>query len=515
MNSATLARFLVLALLWGSSFTFIKVSLEGLTPSQLVLSRLVLGAAVLLAIAGVRSVGLPRSGGIWVHVAAAALLGNVVPFLLLSYGEQTTGAGLAGVLVGSTPLLTLTLAAAALPTERATPRKAVGLLIGFLGVVLVIGPWRDSLGSVGGQLACLGAALSYAAGFVYVRKHLSPRGLAPLALAASQLVAAAALQALVTPFLTWHTPHFTSRVTASIVILGLLCTGLAYVLYFRLIGDVGATTASAVNYVVPVGAVLISVVLLGEPVTWNLLAGGLVVLFGVAYAENRIKDLRRRSADSTHLTTRMRAVLMLLISSVVLGIGVALLLEAALGSDGYSTLINGLSIATGAPFVVVNCVVGVLLVAMAWARGLRPALGTVVQPVVVGVTVSAAMDVIAQPDHLALRGGLLLLALPVLAVGVAGYLGSGTGAGPAEAAALAWDPPIPFRWSYSVVQGGGALAGWLLGGAIGPGTLLVAFLLGPAVDLLSRRYRWFDFHAEDSAVTSRLGGQRIGAGSSP
>jgi uncharacterized membrane protein YczE len=116
--------------------------------------------------------------------------------------------------------------------------------------------------------------------------------------------------------------------------------------------------------------------------------------------------------------------------------------------------------------------------------------------VVVGFTVSAAMSVIHGPDHLALRGLLLLLAFPVLTVGVAGYLGSGTGAGPTEAAALAWEPPVPFRWSYSAVQGGGALVGWLLGGAIGPGTVLVVLLLGPAVDLLSRHFRSFDIHTE-------------------
>jgi drug/metabolite transporter (DMT)-like permease len=128
---------------------------------------------------------------------------------------------------------------------------------------------------------------------VYVRKHLfSSRGLAPLSLAAAQLAAAAALQALVTPFLAWEPPEPTGRVVASIVALGLLCTDLAYVLYFRLIGDLGAATASTVNYVVPVAAVLVSVLLLGEPVTWNLLVGGLVVLGGVAYAENRLK-LRR------------------------------------------------------------------------------------------------------------------------------------------------------------------------------------------------------------------------------
>ena len=185
---------------------------------------------------------------------------------------------MAGVLIGATPLLTLTLAAVALPTERVSRRKLTGLLVGFVGVILVIGPWRDAGGSIGARIACLAAAFSYAAGFVYVRRFLSPRGLAPLALAASQLGAAAVLQALVTPFLTWHTPDLSLRVGASITVLGLLGTGLAYVLYFRLIGEVGATTASAVNYVVPVFAVLVSVVLLGEPVTWNLAAGGLVVL---------------------------------------------------------------------------------------------------------------------------------------------------------------------------------------------------------------------------------------------
>ncbi|GAA3074230.1 EamA family transporter [Streptosporangium carneum] len=101
-----------------------------------------------------------------------------------------------------------------------------------------------------------------------------------------------------TPFLAWQTPHLTGRVAASVAILGLLGTGLAYVLYFRLIGDVGATTASAVNYVVPVAAVLVGVVVLGEPVTWNLLAGGLVVLAGVAYAEGRLRWPRARAAQA-------------------------------------------------------------------------------------------------------------------------------------------------------------------------------------------------------------------------
>ena len=181
-----------------------------------------------------------------------------------------------------------------------------------------------------------------------------------------------------------------------------------------------------------------------------------------------------------------RRTAMLLVGCVVLGTGVALLLSADLGSDGYSTFVNGLSLTTGVDFWVVNLVVGVVLVALAALRRVRPGIGTVVQVVLVGVTVSVVLGVLATPDALGWRIVLLGAAFPVLALGIALYLGSHTGAGPAEAAALAWDPPVPFRWSYSVVQGGGALGGWLLGATVGVGTLAVILLLGPAVDLAAR-----------------------------
>lgn len=288
MTHSTVVRFLLLALLWGSSFTLIKVSLGGLTPAQLVLARLVLGAAVLLAVAAARHVALPRSSVVWGHLVAAALFGNVLPFLLLSYGEQTASAGMAGVLIGATPLLTMTIAYVALAGERATARKVTGLLIGFLGIVLVLTPWREATGSLGGETACFGAAVSYAISFVYVRRFLSPRGLPPLALAGGQLLMAVILQALVSPALAWGPVDLTGPVLVSIVLLGVLSTGLAYVLYFGLIADVGATSASAVNYAVPIAAVLTGVVFLAEAVTWNVVAGGGVVLLGMAYAENRL-----------------------------------------------------------------------------------------------------------------------------------------------------------------------------------------------------------------------------------
>ena len=189
---------------------------------------------------------------------------------------------------------------------------------------------------------------------------------------------------------------------------------------------------------------------------------------------------------------------MLLVGCVVLGMGVAMLLAADLGSDGYSTFVNGVSLATGVSFWIVNLVVGVVLVALAAFRKVYPGIGTVVQVVLVGVTVSVVLDLLETPDHLAWRSVLLAAAFPVLAIGIALYLGSHTGAGSAEAAALAWDPPIAFKWSYSMVQGGGALGGWLLGATVGVGTLAVIFLLGPAVDLAARLMK-VDLHQHDDA----------------
>jgi uncharacterized protein len=174
---------------------------------------------------------------------------------------------------------------------------------------------------------------------------------------------------------------------------------------------------------------------------------------------------------------------------VVLGIGVALLLTADLGSDGYSTLVNGIARSSGMDFWLANLVVGVVFVALAAARKVHPGIGTVVQVGLVGGTVSVALDLMTTPDGWPGRIALLVLAFPVLAVGIAAYLGSRTGAGPAEAAGLAWDPPVPFKWSYSAVQGGGALVGWLLGATIGAGTLGVILLLGPLVDLAARVLR--------------------------
>lgn len=190
-------------------------------------------------------------------------------------------------------------------------------------------------------------------------------------------------------------------------------------------------------------------------------------------------------------------IVQLFLGCIVLGIGVGLLLTADLGSDGYSTLVNGIARKTDWEFVFANVAVSVVFLGVAATRRVIPGFGTVVQVVVVGLTVSLVLDQVDTPDSTLIQVGYLLVAFPVLAIGVALYLGTHLGAGPAEGAAQAWDPPLPFRWSYSVLQGGGALAGWLLGASVGIGTLLVIGLLGPLVDLAARLLRQ-DLAAERS-----------------
>ncbi len=182
----------------------------------------------------------------------------------------------------------------------------------------------------------------------------------------------------------------------------------------------------------------------------------------------------------------VRRAVQLVLSCALLGVGIALLLDAALGSDGYSTLINGLRLALDQPFWLVNLVVAIVFVALAWVRGVRPGAGTIVQPVVVGFVVSWVRAVEPDPSSYAGRGVELAVAFPVVCLGVAGYLASQLGAGPTEGAALAWDPPLPFRWTYTVLQLSSALIGWALGADIGVGTAVVVVLAGPTVDLLTR-----------------------------
>jgi drug/metabolite transporter (DMT)-like permease len=297
----------VLAALWGSGFLWIKVGLDGLSPPQLVLGQLVTGATVLMVALALRRQPLPQTAGPWGHLTVMALIGSVGPYLLFSWGEQDVASGLAGVLNATTPLATFMLAIAT-GSERASLARTSGIAVGLAGVVVLAAPWRDAGadGSVAGILACLLAAACYAAGYVYARRFLTGRGLPPLVLSAGQLLLGALLLTLAAPLAASDPPRLTPPVVASVLALGVFSTAAAAVLNFRLIQDEGATAASTANYLTPIVAVALGVLILDEPVTWNLVVGATLVLVGVAATERRLGGFarRRRTPDLEHPAQR-------------------------------------------------------------------------------------------------------------------------------------------------------------------------------------------------------------------
>jgi drug/metabolite transporter (DMT)-like permease len=285
-------RLLVLGLIWGMSFLFIKVGLEGLPPLGVALGRSAAGLATMGVVVLATHRRLPPKDA-WKHIVVVALAANVVPFVLFSWGELHVTSSVAGVYNATTPLATLLVAIAALPEERPTPERLAGLALGIAGVVTVLGPWRGvGQNTVLGQLACLVAAASYGVAFNYVRRFLTPRRLDPVGLTAAQLLIATAVLGVVAPLGGGHV-HLTGRVVLSVLALGGLGTGVAFVIYHGLIRDIGATSTSLVTFVIPVVAVALGVAVLDEPLTWNLFAGAVVVVLGVALAEGRLRRIAR------------------------------------------------------------------------------------------------------------------------------------------------------------------------------------------------------------------------------
>jgi len=296
MHRGSIVRVITLALLWGSSFLWIKVALRGLSPVQIVVVRLALGALVLLAILACRGVRLPRQPALWGHLTVAAFFANAVPYLLFAIGEQNVDSSIAGVLNATTPLWTVALALATGHDRRVSAGHASGLALGFAGTLLSFSPWRSGseIASWGG-LACLLAAASYGVSYIYMDRHLAGQGIEPIVLSASQLVAATGLLALVTPFAGLQPVHLRLDALASVAILGALGTGAAYVLNYRLITDEGSH-ASIVTYLLPVVSVLLGALVLSEPLTAPVVGGVAVVLLGVALARRRTRAPERASA---------------------------------------------------------------------------------------------------------------------------------------------------------------------------------------------------------------------------
>ena len=300
MSRVDVTRLGALALIWGASFLFIKVAVEGMTDLQVVLFRTWLGAAALLTLVLLRRLPVPRGIRLWGHLLVIGGIGNALPFFLFAWAENgRISSGLAGIYNGTTPLFTMVLAMAFLSAEPATLARGIGLLLGFAGVVVVLAPWQGSEGSsLAGQVACLAAAASYGVALVWNRRFLPSFGYPPYSLALGQVAAAGLVTTVISLLMGWETVHLTWRVTGSILALGVFGTGIAFFLLYALMDRIGATRASMVTYLVPLVAVALGVFVLGESVSWHHFVGGAVVLLGIMIAERRLPLLaaRRRPA---------------------------------------------------------------------------------------------------------------------------------------------------------------------------------------------------------------------------
>ncbi len=275
------SRFLALTLIWGASFMFIKIGVEALAPSQVAFGRMFFGALVLIAITAARRERLPREPRVWAQLAVAAALANAIPFTLFAAAERHVSSALASIGNATVPLFTLLFALLFLPSERPTWRRTAGLVIGFGGVLVVLGAWRGlaSGPDAAGMLLILVAAACYGVSGVYMRRYLSVTRYSSLALSVGQLVAGTVELALALPFT--HAPaHLPLRVLSAVFALGALGTGIAYVLNYALIREAGATVASTVTYFIPIVSIAFGVVLLGERLAWNAPVGAAIIVGG-------------------------------------------------------------------------------------------------------------------------------------------------------------------------------------------------------------------------------------------
>jgi drug/metabolite transporter (DMT)-like permease len=283
VRQSAVFRLALLALIWGSSFLWIKLADRGFAPVEVTFARLALGSAALFPVVAARREALPRSAALWARIGLAALFANAIPYLLFAVAEQSVDSSTAGVINATTPLWTVTLAVAVRHQKSVTARQCAGLVVGFGGTLLIFSPWHSaySVTSAGG-LECLAASISYAISYVYMDRFLARRGMSPITLSACQLLVAAALLAVALPLSGARAPQVSATSLASLVILGVLGTGVAYVLNYQIITSEGATVAATVTYLLPVVAIVLGVVVLGETVTITVLAGIALVLAGVA-----------------------------------------------------------------------------------------------------------------------------------------------------------------------------------------------------------------------------------------
>jgi drug/metabolite transporter (DMT)-like permease len=296
MNGRDWAILATLALIWGGAFVFIGVAVRHVDPLTYVWLRLAIAAAAMWAFLAWKGQGLGLPRQMWGAIFLLALLNNALPFALFGWGQTHIASGLASILNATTPIWGVVVAHIFTTDERMSPRKLAGVLLGFGGVAVMIGPsLLESIGTnVVAMLACITASLSYALAAVWARRF-KPLGLSPLSVTTGQLTAGAAMMLPVMLLVDqpWTRTMPPLEAWGSIVALALFCTAFGYVLYFRLIDSSGATNALLVTLLVPPIAIFLGALLLGETLAPQDFLGLALIAIGLAAIDGRLLSLWR------------------------------------------------------------------------------------------------------------------------------------------------------------------------------------------------------------------------------
>jgi drug/metabolite transporter (DMT)-like permease len=296
MNGRDWAILAALAVIWGGAFVFIGVAVRHVDPLTYVWLRLAIAAAAMWAFLAWKGRGLGLPKQVWGGIFLLALLNNALPFALFGWGQTHIASGLASILNATTPIWGVVVAHLFTSDERMTPRKVGGVLLGFGGVAVMIGP--SLFATIGtdalAQLACITASLCYALAAVWARRY-RPLGLSPLSVTTGQLSAGAIMMLPVMLLVDqpWTRPMPPFEAWGSIVALALVCSALGYVLYFRLIDSAGATNALLVTLLVPPIAIFLGALVLGETLAAQDFLGLALIAIGLAAIDGRLLSLWR------------------------------------------------------------------------------------------------------------------------------------------------------------------------------------------------------------------------------
>lgn len=296
MSPRVWVMLLTLSVLWGSSFFFVGLVVSALPPLTIVLARVGFAAVTLWIVIAVLRIPCPKSLKVWLALFGMGLFGmgllnNVIPFSLIVWGQTQIPSGLASIFNATTPLFTVVIAGLLLSDERLTPAKLIGALVGLIGTAYMIGP--SALSDLGGdalaQLAIIGSSISYGFASVFGRRFKS-MGLPPITTAAGQVTASTVI---LVPFVLlidhpFQLPMPGLEIWASLLALAVFSTALAYILYFKILLVAGATNLTLVTFLIPISAILLGYVVLGERLELSHYIGMAVIGLSLSIIDGRL-----------------------------------------------------------------------------------------------------------------------------------------------------------------------------------------------------------------------------------